>query len=342
MEDYKRWAKNDMGISLLDDLHIRELPGDERGIFCQQPVPANSVLISIPFDSLLSSRSVRDSPLKKLADMDLREDDLLSVMLLHEVHENKEQSRWYHHLQLIPPTYHSIINYSAEELELIKGTNLYQTAHAWQTQVRGDFALLLLELRRSELDLFSVEGEGGFLWFTYENYLWALCTIWSRFVTVEMEEDAPASLPSTVLMFAPSPPKKTVVQRCMVPYFDMLNHNPTAQVSHYSDLKDKKLILYTAQSFSASDELYLNYGAASNSRLLMLYGFVIAPTIESDGEVKKVVGNPHDSVDLYAPMQPGVNSYNAKSSILSEWSVNHLSEPFKILPITGTQTYSCW
>jgi hypothetical protein len=343
MEEYKAWAKNDMGISLMEDLHIRELPRDERGIFCHNDVSADTVLISIPFDSLLNTRSIKDSPLKKLADLSLREDDLLSVLLLHEIHERKEESRWHHHLQLIPPTYHNIINFSEEELGLIKGSNLYHTAVAWQAQVRSDYAMLLLQLRRSDLDLFSMEGERGYLWLTFENYLWALCTIWSRFVTVDMVDETPKST-SSVLMFAPvssSSNPKVSVHRCMVPYFDMLNHNPAAQVSHYSDLKENKLVLYTAQSFSATDEIFLNYGSASNSRLLMLYGFVIPPTViveeTASGQQRKIRGNPFDYVDLYASMQPGAFAYDAKSDILSEWNIQHSSEPFKIYPIDGNK-----
>lgn len=341
MEVYKAWATGDMGITMLDDLHIRELPGDERGIFCKNDIAANTALISIPFDSLLDTRAIQGNSLKKLADLKLREDDLLSVLLLHEVHERGLDSRWYPHLQMIPTTYHNIINFSDEELDLIKGSNLFHTAHSWQAQVRSDFALLLLELKRSGVDLFAEEGEGGFRWFTWENYLWALCTIWSRFVTVDMTED---KAPSSVLMFAPVADKpKTIARRCMVPYFDMLNHQPGAQVSHYSDLKKNNLVLYTAQAFSASDELFLNYGSASNSRLLMLYGFVIPPSsvapVGTSGR-KKVVGNPFDHVDLYASMQPGAVAYDAKLALLLEWNIRHL-EPFKIHPLTGQLYFPC-
>ena len=341
MDEYAEWARVELGISLNEDLTIQELPGNERGIFCTSDVPENSKLITIPFDSLLNTKGIRDTPLKPLEDMKLREDDLLSIFLLYEIHERGENSKWYRHLQLIPSTYHNIINYTIDELELIKGSNLYCTAKAWQNQVKNDYAMLLQQLGKSELESFRVEGEGGYCWFTYDNYLWALSTIWSRFVTVEMEEDV-VKPPSSVLMFAPKKTNrnKTKAFRCMVPYFDMLNHKPAVRVSHYSDIEEKSLVLYTAQPFSANDEIYLNYGNSPNSRLLMLYGFVIPPAVvevdDVSGEkITKIEGNPYDCVDIYAAMQPGAVAFECKSAILSEWDIKHASEPFKIFAQNG-------
>ena len=112
MDEYAEWARVELGISLNEDLTIQELPGNERGIFCTSDVPENSKLITIPFDSLLNTKGIRDTPLKPLEDMKLREDDLLSIFLLYEIHERGENSKWYRHLQLIPSTYHNIINYT--------------------------------------------------------------------------------------------------------------------------------------------------------------------------------------------------------------------------------------
>ena len=65
--------------------------------------------------------------------------------------------------------------------------------------------------------------------------------------------------------------------RCMIPYFDMLNHNPSSKISHY--YVNNHVILYTAQKINENHEIFLNYGPElSNTKLLMLYGFVIPPS----------------------------------------------------------------
>jgi len=64
----------------------------------------------------------------------------------------------------------------------------------------------------------------------------------------------------------------------MIPYFDMLNHNPSSKISHYNN--NTHVILYTKQKINQNHEIFLNYGPElSNTKLLMLYGFVIPPSL---------------------------------------------------------------
>jgi len=94
---------------------------------------------------LLTRDSVEDIPAlaSKIRDhADMAEDDLLVLLLLHEKYVAREASKWRRHISILPRVYHSIANYADEELELIKGSNLYVTTKRWKQQLRQDFEAL--------------------------------------------------------------------------------------------------------------------------------------------------------------------------------------------------------
>lgn len=290
---YGAWAKSEIGVNMIKELSIRDLPGGERGIYCEEDIEENSTIFSIPFSSLLTIQSAAGTPLESASIW--REDDILAVLLLYEKYHRKHASFWYKHILCIPAEYHNIINFSDNELEMIKGSNLYPIATAWKTQVRQDFENIV--------PLISQVTEIDTSWLTFEAYLWALCTIWSRFVTVE---------------------KDGRQYRCMVPYFDLLNHDPTSSVGHV--FRNDRIFLCTQQRHKRGDELNLNYGMLSNTKLMMLYGFCITPSI----------GNPHNSVDIWTAMNSGASHFTEKQKLLSSFGIRPENEPFKLTECTDT------
>lgn len=69
-----------------------------------------------------------------------------------------------------------------------------------------------------------------------------------------------------------------IEQIALVPYADLLNHNPFC--STYIDVMterftgDKYISLYTDRPYSTMDQVFVTYGPKSNSELLLLYGFI--------------------------------------------------------------------
>ena len=58
---------------------------------------------------------------------------------------------------------------------------------------------------------------------TFEQYLWALSTIWSRFISIEINNN--------------------ILLRAMVPLIDLLNHNCNSTTSHIFDKESDNLII---------------------------------------------------------------------------------------------------
>jgi hypothetical protein len=286
VEEYTSWIKSSLQLQLDARLEIFEQSTStisesttsqiERGIRATASIPSNCTLAIVPFASLLTIETeVDDSSLRSLKS-GLREDDYLSLLILYEKNK-RENSKWFHHFQYVPTIYHSIINYSEDELELLKGSNLYDIVYRWKDQTRQDFQELKMTFQTMEINEVLLFGQE----ITYDLYQWCLCTIWSRCMTIERQEGQ--SL------------------RALVPFLDLLNHSNTSQVGHAFHFETNALYLYTGQNFEKGQEINLYYGACSNLRLLMLYGFTLS-------------NNEHDTVDLFAREEISFLSSSSTSS----------------------------
>lgn len=80
--------------------------------------------------------------------------------------------------------------------------------------------------------------------------------------------------------------------------------------THAFDDKKDALTCRTTSSFKKEDQIYINYGPFPNHKLLRLYGFALE-------------NNPHDSVDLWAPMGPDAPEYAIKIAALANHGIQN-------------------
>lgn len=320
---YIEWSQNVMGIIFPKPLQLIFFENTERGVCCQEDVEENSPLLKLPFDALLTKYHSLTTPFAHVA-ASLREDDLLALLLLFEKIERKNSSKYYPHIKMLPAEYFSIVNYSTEQLSELKGCNLHVTATMWKQQIQSDYNALVSALtipvsgddtaeRVPILDMFP--------WFSLEEYRWALCSVWSRFVTINRKGEA---------------------LRSMVPFFDFLNHRPDSKITHIFDSESDVLKLLAMERIPANTEITLNYGNKSNEELLKLYGFVIPPRVLRGKEVTPlqsrdgldyilVDDNPYNCVSVYAALDPRTPLYLAKKTIMNALHIPMSGEiPFKV------------
>jgi len=275
--DYLKWSSNSLNISYYDSITIRDYDTNnniERGIITSERIPSNTNLFSIPFTSLLTIDSINNDNidiLKPLLSMNINEDDILSLLLLFEKLKGIE-SKWSMHINLLPIKYDSLPNYNDDELDIIKGCHLYDIGKKWKLQIKHDYETLMnkkLTDNNNETyyikDIFIKYFNNDSYMITFEQYLLALSTIWSRFISIETNNN--------------------MLLRAMVPLIDLLNHNCNSTTSHIFDKESNNLIIISNDD-TPIGEIYLNYGYVSNSRLLQLYGFTLND-------------NPYNSVNIY-------------------------------------------
>ncbi|CAM9302151.1 unnamed protein product [Ascophyllum nodosum] len=290
---YLEWAQESLGVLLHFPLRMSPTAGKgERGVFCEDDIPAETIVVSVPWEALLTIDNAKGTPFEGLAEAGAREDDVLCLLLLYHKHVLGESSPFKNHLDALPQEYHQTIFYSDEELELLRGTSLHTVTVQWKSQVTTDFRELEHMVLPSEGSSTARDILGDC--FTKEKYMWALGTVWSRFVTVEREGRA---------------------LKAMAPVFDMFNHDPASSTVHGYQETNHCLHLVTLQDWQAGSEVRLSYGTLPNSRLLLLHGFCLPD-------------NAFDAVELWATMEERAPYYDTKTKILVENGVDCTKRPF--------------
>ena len=76
---------------------------DERGLYVSQEIPAGSVIASLPLSSLMTIDTCAEIPsLNPLLSTSMREDDLLSLLLLYARFVLCDQSKFHMHILSLP------------------------------------------------------------------------------------------------------------------------------------------------------------------------------------------------------------------------------------------------
>uniref|UniRef100_K3WI22 Rubisco LSMT substrate-binding domain-containing protein n=1 Tax=Globisporangium ultimum (strain ATCC 200006 / CBS 805.95 / DAOM BR144) TaxID=431595 RepID=K3WI22_GLOUD len=323
---YNEWAQQELDVKIATDF-VYEVEGDERGVFIAEDIGPHTEVFSIPLASLLTvDAACRDPVLGELAFFQQScadtEDDQLAVALLYEKWVRRDDSRWRNHITLLPKAYHNVLYFPEDALTHLHGSNLYLIAKQMTEKVASDYARLQDDVLAPLFDAVADRASAEELqeWFSLSKYKWALSTIWSRFVSLrvtppngsqsgnESEDDEERGGPFFGMQRV----------KAMIPVFDMLNHDPEAEMSHYLDVATQKFKLVSHQHWSAGAQMYINYGALSNHKLLALYGFVIP-------------NNPYDALDLWVSMdEASCSYYHEKTALLSANGLDHATTPFEL------------
>lgn len=260
----------------------------ERGILYigKQQLKSNTTIVSVPSASLMSIKQTEDDStaagkffilFRNNCTFKMNEDEPLAVYLLFEKHL-KERSRFYSHIQLIPTSYDLPFNWTDEEIESCRGAGLHVIATRMKEQVKEEF-----------LRLESCVNRAGTAWnfssktsFTFDNYVWAMCTIWSRGITLKMGDK---------------------VVKAIAPFFDMFNHDPNAKTRHHYDSSRGYLSITTTGPLIPGYQVCLNYGAYSSTDSVRLRGFLTP-------------GNPNESYTIQTQCSLDREDYEKRLKLL--------------------------
>ena len=263
------------------------------GLKAARSVAKNEQFCSLPTRWAWSGLSCNTDPiigslLRKFQGK-IRTDDLIAIKLALHKHLGNE-SPWFEHIQVLPTTYDSVLFWSKEELLELEGTNTYQLAVALQQQVHADYQELMgymMHQDKEVADASNSKENGWMMFFTIENYMWALGTLYSRghdFVRGKGNNEQ---------------------FRCMLPGIDFLNMATSEKEANVEvRLVGNRVDLVALKECTEGEELRVIYNKdLPNNRLLHLHGFVVTP-------------NPLSYVPLYCELSPDAPMYKAKMTAL--------------------------
>lgn len=274
------WLENG-GAEGLSWLQLDDFPDTGRGVKTLRPLKCNDVILTIPGSYLWTVDAANDDPILGPAISSTKPpmsvEDTLAVFLLFIKSRESEYEGRRAHVELLPKNYSASVFFNDEEIEVCSGSSLYHLTRQLKQQIQGDYHQLYKNLFSKHPDLFPSNK------FTQNDYMWALCTIWSRAMDFQL-------------------PEKQF--RCIAPFADMFNHSSDAKLCHIYDPQSDNLRILAEKDYSSGEQIFINYGAVPNNRLLRLYGFVIPK-------------NPHDSYDLVLTTHPLAPLYAQKVVLFS-------------------------
>ncbi|KAL6942395.1 hypothetical protein ACO0QE_003570 [Hanseniaspora vineae] len=149
------------------------------------------------------------------------------------------------------------------ELDALKNTNIFASRNQKIDELTRNWKAEKAIFGSAETENVSTNTGGRIKPTDFATYIWAYTIVTSR------------SFPEYVVN-----PDVTDKSRCvLVPFVDLLNHNPSARVE-WSNTQTRAnhvngFNVKCESTFSRGDEIFNNYGIKSNEELLFGYGFVI-------------------------------------------------------------------
>ncbi len=257
-----------------------------RGLIAVKPITQGESLFNVPVELILSQqRAVQEIP-QLPSDID---DYLAIATLLMRERGRGENSFWKPYLDVLPADEEIVplFRWTEEDLEVLKGSPSLAAARNLRMKLEKEFKEMELKIFSKHRELFPEDS------FNYHRWEWAFAVLFSRAIMLT-----------------------NAGYVALVPYADLLNHNPF--VSTFIDLEgklfsdDKFVTLYTDRPYPQMAQVYVTYGPKPNSELLLLYGFVVDR-------------NPYDSVDITVSLNEDDPLWERKRQYLAESGVKPTS-----------------
>lgn len=290
LSTFKTWISEN-GIKGSEKFDISDFESTGRGIEALEDIESGSseAQLFIPRSLLLTVKDTLEHPVlgKVLKDPSVQpllkkyESATMAIRLLYE--KSLPNSLWKPYIDLLPSTYNSTIYWSDSDLAFLAEGNLYHITKQHKNQINEEYASLIKgKLFKKFPQIFAKKD------YKPADYKWAIATVWSRAVDLEIEGTN---------------------DRVLVPFFDMFNHSFDAKSNFTYSSNAKGFELTLESAVGKGSQVFIDYGAMGNSKLLSFYGFTVPE-------------NPHDYVELVLQLAPQADMYQLKAHLLQQHGIS--------------------
>lgn len=226
-----------------------------RGLLARESIGEGELLMTIPLDLCLT-RAVAQEVVGKDVIPDYIDEYIAIAILLMSEKLKGTASRWKPYIDILPDVgevYPSFL-WAEEELEMLKGSPCYSASKSLRKKLEKEYSTTMSDVLSRHANKLPLQK------FTIDIFMWAFVMLFSR----------AARLTS----------KSSGEELALVPYADLMNHNPYSNTyidAERSGLpflsKTENVALYTDRAYKQFEQVFINYGEKSNADLLLLYGF---------------------------------------------------------------------
>ncbi|CAM9311150.1 unnamed protein product [Ectocarpus sp. 8 AP-2014] len=312
-------------------LCLEDLGGEmSLSLLTGQALSKGEVVMSIPISLCMTVDSAAASELGVVLDANPgiveTPDEVLALHLMAERRKG-DGSFWKQYLRTLPDDVDTplrwLVEQAEEEFRLLDGTMVGLLARMMHSQVRKDWEELHLPLVEAHPEIL-----GGV---TFEDYLWAMSSIWSR--SFDYQE--------------PGSDGSSCSRRAMVPVINAANHDPSAagSLSEMIEFQAQQgglsmgigdpggaggtLRVSAGRDYAARDQFFILYGRYSNAKLLYRHELCwrtgIDLSLRSYGFV--LASNPYGGLDYWVRVPQTDPGFAWKQVLLDEH------------PLTAAQAY---
>eukprot|EP00753_Platysulcus_tardus_P005445 PLAT13341.1.p1 GENE.PLAT13341.1~~PLAT13341.1.p1 ORF type:complete len:531 (+),score=287.21 PLAT13341.1:22-1614(+) len=252
-----RWASLN-GATISDSVRFLPSPLDGYGLFAQEAIRADTLLLSVPAHLFFSLAAARDSPLWMVLESDvfdheaLDERAVLSTMhalfLMHEVNADAD-SDWKPYLSTLPDYVDTPLYWDDTLLAAFQSSRLHRTVYMRNEAILDAYNIVFPRLFERWPLLFDAST------YSVDTFRWAMTMLSSRAQDVALSSSSITSL---------------------LPIVDLINGDMSddrVNVYFDQDPETQAYELYAAVDIAAGQEIVQPYEPRSSADFLVAYGF---------------------------------------------------------------------
>ncbi|XP_046664621.1 actin-histidine N-methyltransferase [Homalodisca vitripennis] len=258
------WLENNSAE--VNGVGIQEFHGQGQGLVALRDVSVGEMMVAVPRRLMITVETIQSSKLGYLLANETMLKHMpnvaLALFLLLERFCKDTPSFWAPYIEMLPSTYTTVLYFSAQDLQELKGSPTLESALKQCRNIARQYAYFH--------KLFENMGDPASEIlrdvFTYEQYRWAVSTVMTR------------------QNFIPSADGSCMVN-ALIPLWDMANHSNGKISTDYSLGTDRSECL-AWRDFNAGEQVFIFYGARSNADLLVHNGFVYPDNLHDSFRVR--------------------------------------------------------
>ena len=228
-----------------------------RGLLARESMSDGELMMTIPLDICLTKEVAKTKLGSNIITEEMDEYIAIALLLMSErIKGNK--SLWKAYFDVLPTTsdvYPAFI-WKEEELSLLQGSPTYAAATSLKGKLDREYELLTENVFKRYPNQFNIED------YNKDLFTWSFIMLFSRAARLSNKIGGE--------------------ELALVPYADLMNHNPYSNT--YIDAqrsgmplisKTEEVAVYADRPYKKFEQVFINYGEKGNSDLLLLYGFAL-------------------------------------------------------------------
>jgi hypothetical protein len=263
-----------------------------RGLLARETMAEGELMMTIPLDLCLTRAQAQVVLGPAVVPEYMDEYIAIALLIMHEKLKGPS-SKWKPYLDILPKVedvYPSFI-WADAELDMLKGSPTYFASKSLRSKLEKEYEELKTRTLLKNPDKFPLDK------YSLQLFLWAFVMLFSRAARLSSKIGGE--------------------ELALVPYADLMNHNPfsntyiDAQTSGLPLIsRTEEVAVYADRNYKKFEQVFINYGEKGNADLLLLYGFALER-------------NMFNAVDISVGLSKDDPLYNKKKAYLDKSGTHH-------------------